>query len=105
MIIKLDEFDKRRLEILNDTMLNNGEAMDLLANYVTKNERLIRPDMLQRIVGGYDMEPALAYSMLVASACGMEINENDVHHEICDAYYVRFVQSLDVNGLKCDRYP
>lgn len=104
MIIKLDEFDKRRLEILNDTMLNNGEAMDLLANYVTKNERLIRPDMLQKIVGGYDMEPALAYSMLVASACGMEINENDAHKQFFDDYFVRCFKRLDVNDFKGDPY-
>ncbi|MBR2202357.1 MAG: hypothetical protein IJ894_16760 [Bacteroidales bacterium] len=104
MIIKLDEFDKKRLEILNDTMLNNGEAMDLLANYVTKNERLIRPDMLQRIVGGYDMEPSLAYAMLVASACGMEINENDAHKQFFDDYIVRSIKRLDVNDFKGDPY-
>ena len=104
MIVRLDEFDKKRLEILNDTMLNNGEAMDLLANYVTKNERLIRPDMLQRIVGGYDMEPALAYSMLVASACGMEINENDAHKQFFDDYIVRSIKRLDVGDFAGDPY-
>ncbi|MBQ4406088.1 MAG: hypothetical protein II852_03665 [Bacteroidales bacterium] len=104
MIIKLDEFDKKRLEILNDTMLNNGEAMDLLANYVTKNERLIRPDMLQKIVGGYDMEPSLAYAMLVASACGMEINENDAHKQFFDDYIVRSIKKLDANDFAGDPY-
>ncbi|MCR5455473.1 MAG: hypothetical protein K6F33_10850 [Bacteroidales bacterium] len=104
MIIKLDEFDTRRLEILNETMLDNGAAMDLLANYVTKNERLIRPDMLQKIVGGYDMEPSLAYAMLVASACGMEINENDAHKQIFDDYFVRCFRRLNTEFFDHDPY-
>ena len=104
MIVRLDEFDKKRLEILNETMLINGEAMELLADYVTKNERLIRPDMLQKIVGGYDMEPALAYSMLVASACGMEINENDAHKQLFDDYIVRCFKRLDVSDFANDPY-
>jgi len=104
MIVRLDEFDKKRLEILNETMLINGEAMELLADYVTKNERLIRPDMLQKIVGGYDMEPALAYSMLVASACGMDINENDAHKQLFDDYIVRCFKRLDVSDFANDPY-
>lgn len=104
MIVRLDEFDKKRLEILNETLLSNGEAMELFADYVTKNERLIRPDMLQKIVGGYDMDPALAYAMLVASACGMDINENTSHKQLFDDYFVRCFRRLDADDFAADPY-
>ncbi len=104
MIIKLDTFDTRRLEILNKTMQDNGAVFSVLADYVNNNEKFVTPEMLSQIVGEYEMEPSMAYSMLVATACGMDIHKDDTDKRIYNDYFLQTFRKLDATDFASDAY-
>ncbi|MBQ5404902.1 MAG: hypothetical protein IIU11_11140 [Bacteroidales bacterium] len=104
MKISLNEFDSKRLENLNVRFQNNGAAFEVVADFVNRNERFITPEMLNQIVEEYQMQPSLAYAMLLASACGLEIYDNQAHKEFFNDYFSPSVRELNVKDFSSDKY-
>lgn len=104
MKIILSDFDAKRIEQLNVTMQRNGAIFEAIANFVSNNEKLVTPEMLQQFVDEYEMEPALAYAMLVASACGLSIYDNPTHKEVFNDYFVPAIRKLDSSDYANDLY-
>ncbi len=95
MKIILSDFDAKRIEQLNVTMQNNAAIFEVMADYINNNEQFITQQMLQPFVTEYDMPSQTAYSMLLASACGLEIAEKESHKILYENYFVPAVKLLN----------
>ncbi|MBR4266389.1 MAG: hypothetical protein IKQ46_10070 [Bacteroidales bacterium] len=104
MIISLNNFDSKRVEQLDDIMKNNGAIFDVLADYVNNNEKFITKEMLMQIVNDYEMNPSMAFAMLISSACGMEIYSNPIHKELFHNYFVPAIKELNPSDYNQDPY-
>jgi len=104
MKILLNDFDSKRIETLNITIQNNAVVLDVLADFLNTKEKLITKAMTEEISNGYDMPFATAYTMLLASACGLEIYENQVHKALFNDYFMPAVKELQPQDFEDDLY-
>ena len=94
MKILLNDFDSKRIETLNITIQNNAVVLDILADFLNTSEKSVTKAMTEEISEGYEMPFATAYTMLLASACGLEIYENQVHKALFNDYFMPAVKEL-----------
>ncbi|MBQ3657761.1 MAG: hypothetical protein II956_13115 [Bacteroidales bacterium] len=104
MKILLDEFDSKRVETLNVTIENNAAVLEILADFLNTKEKSITTEMLNEIALEYDMPFATAFSMLLASSCGLEIYENQLHKELFNDYFLPSVKEFQAKDFSDDLY-
>lgn len=104
MKISLNEFDSKRIENLNVTFQNNAIVLEVLADFLNSRETSVTKAMTEEISSCYDMPFETAFAMLLASSCGLEIYENQVHKLLFNDYFLPAVKELDAKDFKDDLY-
>ena len=104
MKISLNEFDSKRIENLNVTFQNNAIVLEVLADFLNSRENSVTKAMTEEISSCYDMPFETAFAMLLASSCGLEIYENQVHKLLFNDYFLPAVKELDAKDFKDDLY-
>jgi len=99
MQILLNNFDARRVEQINVTMQTNGAVAEILDSFLQHSNRLVTADSIKELVDEYEMEPRLAYAMLIASACVLDIYHNQVHKELFNDYFAQAVREIEPGEL------
>jgi len=104
MKIILNDFDSKRIETLATIFQNNNAVREVLADFLNNNEKFITEEMLKEITEEYDMQPSMAFAMLLASTCGLEIHDNQLHKQIFNDYFLPSIKELSTKDFAKDKY-
>lgn len=72
----------------------NHEVLTMLSNYLNNAPDFIMKDIVNEIVNDCNVSKKYAFTVLLAAACGLNINENDKDKELFNGYFIPMVREL-----------
>jgi len=88
----------------NPLAIQNGLAFALFGNYLNNCPDFVDEKELRELTeSGYITEEK-AYSLLVASACGLDVADNPDHRRFYDRYFSKSIKKLNAKDFYSDPY-
>ncbi|MDF2821849.1 MAG: hypothetical protein K0R15_2296 [Clostridiales bacterium] len=104
MIINLNQIDQDKSKKIAEIRDMNSEVVEMYASYLTKNPCFITKDLINEIVNDCKVSEEYAYYVLLAAACGLDLENNKRDIQLAKSYFIPSIKKLDTKIYKENSY-
>lgn len=95
-MMTVNSSDYERIQKIEEIREMNFDVLEMYSRYLTDHPRYITKKMIDEIVTNCSVSDEYAYYVLLAAACGLNLENNTRDHQIARDYLIPSIKKLDV---------
>lgn len=104
MKIDLNESDEEKVKRIAEIREMNSEVIGRYANYLIKHPCFITKELVHDIVNDCNVSEEYAYFVLLAAACGLDMENNEREAQIARSYFIPSIKKLETKAYRENSY-
>lgn len=104
MRIPEDTSDNAAISRIAEIREMNFDVLEMYSRYLVNHPRYITKAMIDDIVNDYGVSEEYAYCVLLAAACGLDIEKNERDLKIVKDYFIPSIKKLDTKNYLENAY-
>lgn len=104
MKIDLNESDDEKVKRIAEIREMNSEVIGMYANYLIEHPCFITKELVHDIINDCNVSEEYAYFVLLAAACGIDMENNERDAQITRSYFIPSIKILETKTYRENSY-